>query len=102
MPEPGRNPLLDHNDSLPGKKPESVGDKVSAGFTKTKSFVSDSAHKVATSETYGKVKVGAGVAWDKTKDVSVAAAHAAKPAAIATKNAAVGLFEKTKAAFSKK
>jgi hypothetical protein len=34
--------------------------------------------------------------------VSVAAAHASKPALIAAKNGAVSLFEKTKSAFSKK
>ena len=66
----------------PGKRPES--------FTS----------KVTNSNTYVKAKSGAGVAWDKTKTVSVAAAHAAKPAAIATKNAAVSLFEKAKNAMT--
>lgn len=86
--EPGRNPLIAGSSgssaSAPGRKPES--------------FVS----KVTESETYGKVKSGAGVAWEKTKSVSVAAAHAAKPAAVATKNAAVSLFDKAKNAMSKK
>lgn len=85
--EPGRNPLLSggsSSGSAPGRKPDS--------------FVS----KVTESETYGKVKSGAGVAWEKTKSVSVAAAHAAKPAAIATKNAAVSLFDKAKNAITKK
>ena len=79
--QPGRNPLIDHNGSVPGKRPDS---------------------STKTSETFGKVKSGAGVAWDKTKQVSVAAAHASKPVLIATKNGAVSLFEKTKAAFSSK
>ena len=85
--EPGRNPLLSGSTSTstgPGKRPES--------FTS----------KVTNSSTYGSVKSGASVAWDKTKSVSVAAAHAAKPAAIATKNAAVSLFDKAKSALSSK
>jgi hypothetical protein len=85
--EPGRNPLLSSGStpsSGPGKKPDSF------------------ASKVTSSDTYGKVKSGASVAWDKTKSVSVAAAHAAKPAAVATKNAAVSLFDKAKNAVSRK
>jgi hypothetical protein len=80
--QPGRNPLIDYNQSVPqsaapGKRPD-------------------------TSDTYGKVKAGAGVAWDKTKKVSVAAAKASKPVLIAAKNGAVSLYEKTKSALSKK
>jgi hypothetical protein len=48
------------------------------------------------------MKSGASTAWTKTKAVSVAAAHASKPALIACKNGAVSLFEKTKNALSKK
>ncbi len=104
MVEPGRNPLIDHNASVgqPGRRPETFTSKVSSGFSTAKTAVSSSATRVANSEAYGKVKQGAGVAWDKTKSVSVAAAHAAKPAAIATKNAAVSLFDKAKNAFSSK
>ena len=55
-----------------------------------------------SNDTYGKVKAGAGVAWDKTKQVSVAAAKASKPVLVAAKNGAVSLFEKTKSALSRK
>ena len=79
--QPGRNPLIEHNGSVPGRRPD----------LSTK-----------TSETYAKVKSGAGVAWDKTKQASVAAAHASKPVLIAAKNGAVSLYEKTKAALSSK
>lgn len=104
--EPGRNPLLERNSYVsaptPGRYPDSVSGKISSGLNSTKTFISDTSSKVAKSDTYGKVKSGAGVAWDKTKEVSVAAAHASKPALIAAKNGAVSLFEKTKSAFSKK
>lgn len=73
--QPGRNPLIEYNHSVAGRRPES-------------------------SDTYGKVKAGAGVAWDKTKQVSVAAAKASKPVLVAAKNGAVSLFEKTKNALS--
>ncbi len=80
--QPGRNPLIEYNSSVsqcaPGRRP------------------------TTGSETYGKVKAGAGVAWDKTKQVSVAAAKASKPVLVAAKNGAVSLYEKTKSALSRK
>jgi hypothetical protein len=86
--EPGRNPLIDYNHSVsqqsgavPGKRPGSSS---------------------TSSDAYGKVKQGAGVAWDKTKQVSVAAAKASKPVFVAAKNGAVSLYEKTKNALSSK
>jgi hypothetical protein len=82
--QPGRNPLIDHNSSVPsynqpGRRPDASN---------------------GSSDTYGKVKAGAGVAWDKTKQVSVAAAKASKPVFVAAKNGAVSLYEKTKTALS--
>jgi hypothetical protein len=104
MAEPGRNPLIDHNNSVsqPGRRPGTFSNKVSSGYSSVRTSVSAGVTRAANSETYDKVKHGAGVAWDKTKTVSVAAAHAAKPAAIATKNACVNLFDKAKAAFGTK
>ena len=106
--QPGRNPLIERNgpsstaSSLPGRRPDTVSEKISSGLNSTKSFISTTSSKVASSDAYAKVKTGAGVAWDKTKDVSVAAAHASKPALIAAKNGAANLFEKTKNAISGK
>ena len=76
----GRNPLIDYNHSAS----------------------QNASSRQSNTDTYGKVKAGAGVAWDKTKQVSVAAAKASKPVLIAAKNGAVSLFEKTKSALSRK
>ena len=79
----GRNPLIDYNHSVP---------QTSAATPAREN----------SNDTYGKVKAGAGVAWDKTKAASVAAAKASKPVFVAAKNGAVSLFQKTKNALSSK